>query len=614
MKKYRSLILIAWLFLVLTIPLGGSDRPELSPSLLGYLRVENPERMIRDLETFLGAVDLPFPVGGIIRMGLGELIANPGLSGVDLSAPLILAGFRTERPDAWAVSLALPAPEAYSRTLARNWEVKFRSKAEGIRVYSRETREFDAEAFQDATPEERIAVDSFYRSEEKTLAVAAAEKRAWISLDPEVVREVASLTPADFPVPVEGALAVSLRIPPLLEIAGESREELPESPALDGPASASPFGPRVGRELNRVYLELLLDYGRQIENFFFGLTLDGSGLKLEEVFQARPGSPLADFLAAQKPGKLSLARFLEPSPWLAGAGRIEQPEMLLEVYRRFFGVFPEMMAEIGESGAGGEAAGRLTGIWESRLSLIEDYFHRVAGEELAFSISSPPGSFISMVSIQEIRDREAWRDYVRKSFLENRDFLFPFYEALGVTLDVSGVENPETYRGTEIFTARMNFDFDRISRAGPVTEDAKKLPALIKDPLVIRLAAAESLAVTEFSWGGEPDLRGRLDRIAAGKSSFDTARLGPRWEEANGVIYFSLNRYLQDFLAPLLDNMESGEETGIDRGYLNALGGIDLPMIIYLTINNRELKAAAEIPVGRIRAVKAAVEALEAGE
>ncbi len=612
MKIY--VFLIACLLSVSPLSISGSDQPELPPSLLGYLRVENPERMIRDLEAFLAGVDLPLPVGGIIRMGLGELIANPGLSGVDLSRPLILAGFRPDRPDAWAVSLGLPAPEAYFRTLARNREVKFRDEPPGLRVYSSRARVFDAEAFQAAAPEERIDVDSFYRSEEQTLAVAAAAKRAWISLDPGLIGEVASLAPADFPVPVDGNLAVALRIPPLLEIAEEAMEDLLESPVLDGPAAASPFGPRAARDLNRAYLELLLDYGRQIENFFFGLTLDGSGLNLEEVFQARPDSPLAGFFAAQKPGELSPARFLDPSPWLVVAGRIEKPEMLLEVYRRFFGVFQEMMAEIGENGTGGEAPGRLAGIWESQFALIEDYFNRVAGEGFALSISSPPGVFISMVSLGEIRDREAWRDYVRKSFLESRDFLIDFYQALGVTLDVSGVENPEIFRETEIFTTRMKFDFDRMSRAGMVLAEADQLPAPIKEPLVIRMADADSLAVTEFSWGGEPDLTGRLDQIAAGKSSFDTSRLGPRRGEVNGVIYFSLNRYLKDFLKPLRENMESGEESGIDPGHLTALGDLDLPVIFYLTIEDRELKAATEIPIERIRAVKAAIETLEAGK
>ncbi len=613
-KKYFLTTALVLLFVSQSMPAavrGGTDLP---PELLGYLRVENPDAMIRGLEGFLQGLEVPPFAGMVLKMGLGGMIENPSLSGIDFSAPFVLASFQPEQPDAWAVSIALAAPEAYHRALIKSWKIKSRDEDTGITVYSQETQEFDSEAFASATAEERVDVDSFYRTEEKTLAVAAGENRAWVTLDPAILPEVAALSPADFPVPVNGDLVIGLRLKPLLDIAEENTEELIAASSPDTAGPASLFGPQAGRELARAYLDFYLHYARQIENVFLGISLDGTGIRIEEMIRPRAGTGLAAVLSAQKAGKLTLARFLEPSPWMAVAGRVEKPELLMEFYRRLFGVFDGMFEQMAGAGKEAGAAGQLSELWKSYLPLIEDYLNRVAGNEMAFSISSSPESFISAISLQKIRDREAYREYIRKSFLSNRELLKPFYAELGVTIDDSGIEKPEILEGVEIYTVRMTFDFEKMAKSEPIPEDQKKFLALMESPLVIRMAAAGDLAVTAMSWGGEPDLKGALKRIAAGESSFDTARLGGSWSEANGVVYFSLNRFLQDFLGPMLEQapLPEGERRPLEA--IAALGRLDLPLIAYLTVEGRNLKVATEIPMAKIQAVKAVIESLEKEE
>ncbi len=160
----------------------------------------------------------------------------------------------------------------------------------------------------------------------------------------------------------------------------------------------------------------------------------------------------------------------------------------------------------------------------------------------------------------------------------------------------------------------MTFDFKKLAQGKAVPEDQKNILALMESPLVIRMAAAGDLAVTAMSWGGDPDLKGILKRIAAGEKSFDTARLGVSRAEANGVVYFSLNRFLSDFLGPMIENapLPSGEKK--PREAIAALGGLDLPLIAYLTVEGRNLKLATEIPMAKIQAVKAVIESLEKEE
>ncbi len=610
MKKLFSTVVLTLLLLSPAIPIPATLGSDLPPALIGYLRVENPEGMIQGLEKFLQGLDVPPFAGMILKMGLGGMIENPSLSGVDLSQPFILASFQPDQADAWAASFALPAPEAYHRTLAKSWKSKSRDEKTGIVIYSQETQEFDSEAFQAATVEERVDVDSFYRTEEKTLAVAAGEKRAWVTLDPAILSAVASLRPADFPAPVAGDMVIGLRLQPLLDLAEESMDGLIASPLLDASDAASPFGPGAAREMTRGYIDFYFHYARQVEDGFFGLSLDGAGVRMEEMIRARAGTGLAKFLSAQKAGKLTLARFLDPNPWMAVAGRVEQPELLLEMYRRLFEVFDGVIEEMAETGEEPEAAGRLAAVWKSYLPLTEDYLSRVAGDELAFSVSSSPDVFISAVSLQKIRDREAYREYIRKSFLSNRETLAPFYAGLGIAVDDSGIENPEVFQGTEIYTVRITFDFQKFSKRQAIPEDQKQILSLMKSPLVLRMAAAGDLAVTAMSWGGEPDLKGVLKRIAAGESSFDTARLGGSWSEANGVVYFSLNRFLTDFLGPMIElsGLEEGETRPLET--IRALGRLDLPLTAYLTAEDRSLKSAVEIPMAKIQAVKAVIESL----
>ncbi|MDP8235542.1 MAG: hypothetical protein P9M08_04095 [Candidatus Erginobacter occultus] len=613
-KKFFSIVVLGLLFLSPAIPVPGTPGSDLPPELIGYLRVENPDEMIRGLEGFLQGLEVPPLAGMVLKMGLGEMIENPSLSGVDFSAPFILASFQPEQPDAWAVSIALAAPEAYHRTLIKSWKVKSQNEDTGITVYSQETKEFDSEAFASATAEERVDVDSFYRTEEKTLAVSVGEKRAWVTLDPAILPAVASLRPADIPAPVDGDLILGLRLQPLLDIAEESMAGLLSSPAMAGSAAASPFGEENAQAMNRAVFDLYLNYARQVENVFLGISLDGSGIRLEEMYRARTGTGLAKFLAAQKTGELTLARFLEPSPWMAVAGRLEKPELLLEFYRRLFGVMNEMTEKMAGAGKETEVAVRLAAVWNSYLPLIEDYLNRVAGDEMAFSISSSPESFISSLSLQKIRDREAYREYIRKSFLSNRELLNPVFAELGVVIDDSGIEKPEVFEGVEIYTVRMTFDFEKLAKSQPIPEDQKQLLALMKSPLVIRMAAAGELAVTAMSWGGEPDLPKILKRIAAGESSFDTSRLGASWSEANGVVYFSLNRFLTDFLKPMVERapFDEGETRPLEA--IAALGRLDLPLVAYLTIDGRNLKSAVEIPMAKIQAVKAVIKSLEKEE
>ncbi|MFH1038458.1 MAG: hypothetical protein V1789_07315 [PVC group bacterium] len=598
---------------VLLISIAGAGMADagVPGKMIGYARVGNPDGLISGVEKFTQGLDLPPMATMVMKMGLGGLIENPNLVGVDMAGPLCLVSFSPDAADAWGVCFTLSNPDVYLGVLNKSLKLKSEDEKSGIKVYAKETKEFDLDAYQAASPEEQSNTDKFYRTEEKTVAVAIKDKTAWLSLDPAILKDVQSLTPADFAAPVEGALVIGLKVQPLLDVAEEGLREKLDSLYMGTPDTGSPFGPEIAKQMARSYVDFYLYYARQVETVVFGLTVDGTGVTVEKLVEAKPGSTLAKFLMAQKKGKLSLARYLQPSPWMVVAGRIEKPEMVLKIYRRLFDVFDGVITELGSAGGEKDISGKLAAFKDTYLGLMETYFTRCAGDEMAFSLSSSPDAFISAVSLQKIRDRKAYGEYIAGSFLENHDLLALFYERLGITMDVSGIEKPVLYKGADIYTARMTIDFKKLLKKESFTGDEQRVFAIMAAPIVMQMAATDDLAVTEMSWGGESDIKARLDLIAAGKSSFDTDQLGTPWQNANGVVYFSINRYLKNLLGSMIQKA-APEGVGTPQAEVfEALGKLDLPLVTYLTADGATLKAVTAVPMDKILAVKAVIEELK---
>ncbi len=609
MKKNRlsfGLVSMLVFLAVIAAPVyAGAKLPE---KMIGYAWIANPNRLLGDLEKFSQELDIPPFTTMILKMALGGLLENDNLVGVNMDGPLCLISFSPDEADSWAVCFSLSNPDSYLRTIKKILKLKSEDEETGVAVYTKEVTEFDGEAYNEASEEEKKDSDKFYRTEEKSIALAIKDKTAWLSLNPDILKEVRSFSLADFKRPVKGALLIALRVQPLLDIAEKGMREGLESLDMEVGEASSPFSPEATRELFQSYLDLYLYYGRQIETISLGFTLNGDGVALEEVIEPKPGSPLEEFLKGQKKGDLSLARYLEPGPWLVIDGRMEKPEMLVELYRRFFDVLDGILKELDAATGVKDAGTRVAKIKQSYLESVESYLTKCAGDEMAFSISSTPDAFISAVAIQKIKDPKAYREYIKQSFLENLDIVMPLYKEMGISLDVSGVKDPSTYKGADIFTAKIQFDWKKLLKKEELTDDEKRAFSLFEDPMIIQMAATGDLAVAEMSWGGKPDIKGRIDLIAAGKSSFNLKELGDGRKDANGILYFSINRYIGDLLSGMIKKMAPADVPAPQAEVLDKLARLDLPLIILYTVDGADLKVATRIAMEKIQAVKAVIE------
>ncbi|MEA1929201.1 MAG: hypothetical protein U9N73_13425 [Candidatus Auribacterota bacterium] len=607
MMKKNSLsisIISALLFLAITlIPAYG--KTNLPDGVIGYAWVSNPDQVMSDADTFIQGIDMPPMASMLLRMGLGGLLENPNLSGVDMAAPLCLVSFSVDNLDSLAINFTLSSPQSYLRTIKKSLKVKSEDPASGITTYTKEVEEFDNDAYNEATEEEQADTSKFYKTVETTVSIAIKDKNAWISLDPDILKKIHTLRAADLKPQLSNGLVIVLQMQPLLDYAEPLAREGLETMELPEGDNSSPLGQDVTKNLFKSYLDFYLYYARQVRTVALGFSIDGNGVELAKLVEPAPDSPLEEFLAAQKKGNLSLARYLQPNPWLVIDGRLDKPEMLIELYSKGFDLFSGVLEEIAAENKM-EKKIDLTKLKETFIKNIQTYL-KCSGDEMAVSISSSPDTIFSAAMVQKITDPDLYRSYITKSYLESINELMPLYEKFGVSFDLAGIKSPEKYKGTEIFSLGMKFDFDKLIKK-EMSEDEKKNLALFEAPMTIQMAATDKLAITEMAWGEKPDIKARLDLIAAGKSSFNIKELGSYRKDSSGVVLFSINRYIKDMISGMMKKMVPEKLEDPQARILEKLGNMNLPLLGCFIVENGNLQVVTKISMERILAVKALIE------
>jgi len=608
-KIARSIGILSVLFLMAVASTPATGSTKLPEGVMGYAWVSNPELMLSDADKFMQELDIPPMASMIIKMALGGMLENPNLTGVDMTAPLCLANFSIDQPEAWAINFTLSNPASYLKTIKKSLKVKSEDTASGITIYSKEVEEFDDEAFNAASSEEQEDMSKFYRTVETTIAIAIKGKSAWISLDPDSLKKIHNISTAELKPQLDNNLVIVLQIQPLLDYVEPLIREGLEDLEIPEGENSSPLGDDAAKKMLSAYVDLYLYYARQVSTTALGFTLNGKGVELAKWVEPKKGSPLEEFLSAQKKGTLSLSRYLEPEPWMVIDGKMQKQEMLIELYRKFFDLFGVVLEEI-DTEKNGKKTIDLAKLEETFIKNIQDYL-KCSGDEMAFSISSSPDAIFSAVAVQKITDPELYRNYITKSYLESINDLLPLYEKFGISFDLTGIKAPEKYKGIEIFTVGIEFDFEKLLPKEEKSDDEKRALALFDSPMTIQMAATDKLAVTEMAWGKRPDIKARLDLISTGKSSFNLKELGTCRENANGVVLFSVNRYLKDMISEMMKKM-APEEVGTPQAdMMDKLGNLDLPLLICFGVEDGNMKVNTSISMDKILAVKTLIEEMD---
>lgn len=604
MKTKKMILVVSALLTFSFLPAVGGTAPEanLPPDSIGYIRIADAEGVLSDLARFAEKLQIPDASLIFFRMCLERILSIPDLSGVNLNGPLgfILFNLKEEK-DPWAVCFSLSNPEACRKALAKSLTLISEDKESGVRIYAKQVKIFDTKSFRKATPEEKKDFQKFFKMEEEKICLALRGKNAWLTKNPALIDSVKDLKISDFTAPLPGNITLVFQPEIILQLI---REEYAGKPLPGGagetPGFLSPFSPAFSRKIFETYLDFYLDCARQIRTAALGVTINADGVSLETLIRAEPESPLAEFLRGQKTGELSLARYLDSDAWLVVADRIRKPEMLLEAYQKLFSILAQTSGPL----SNGEKPLEPDKIKEIYLKSMQPYFKAV-GEEMAFSISSSfPGNPLSMLILQELKDEAEYRSYIRQSLPETYESLKPFYEKMGITYDFSGLEEPRKYRGTEIYSVKIQFDWKQLQKKEPVGPEEKKIyEAWLNKPMLMEMTIWKGLGITSLSWGGGSGTDSLLDALAKGESTFDLKRLSDCGAETNGVIYFSLNRFFR-WLNQLMAGLESDASEAGEKGLadLQKLTGLDLPLLVCVRVEGESLRAGTQIPVERIKA------------
>ena len=559
----------------------AAQPPALPPGTVGYLWVPSPEKLFADADSFLGALGTPNAGLMFVKSLLGQMLSNPDLSAVDMKGPLLLVMLNPkENPQPLAAAFRIGQLDAYLKGLEEPPILKPSDAASGVKVYARKVQTFDSAAYDAASIDEQSDVNRFYKtSEEPFLAIRG--DTAWVSENPDLLGRLQNLAPEALSPGLGHNLVLVFEAETLGKLLREEADK--QLQVIDESAGAD-----ASAKMLHAQVDLYLGYLAQVRRAELGITLDKAGAAVEKSVTARPGTTLAAFLAAQKKGELKLARFLDRDSWLAADFRVSRPELLMGFYSRMFDL---MYQSPPLAGAAPDPKAR-----SSYLQAIKAMVDTM-GEEEAFCISSPPGTFFSGVSVMEIKSEAGWKNYIRQGVLD----VIPAWKGSaagkGMTYDTSGIEKPAKYKDIDVYTLRVRVDPGALSIP---PEALKTVGSWMSQTMTVAMAAVGKIGVSAMSWGGESRIGEIVDRVSSAQASFEASRFGPSAGSANGVIFLSLDSFLRGIMGLLPADQVKGEagET------LKKIAALDLPLVATIRAEGETLRAGSAFPMEKILAVK----------
>lgn len=586
MKKWLVFTLIGVGFIFPAAGNSAGKAVELPQNCLGYAYTPRAEEAMEDLSDFAGELNLPTSSIFFIKSALGVLLENRDMKGIDWKGPLGVVLLQQGQEDPWAIGVRLSAPRSYYRELAESFTLKSEDKKEKIRVYTKQEKVFDTLAYQQATAEEKKKSKEFFKTEEKLLIVARRGDFAWVSPNSALISSLKNYDLTDLEVFPQSDFTFLLRMEPLLKLA---RKRIDKSlPAIISAVESSGRSPK---GTIRAYLDLYLNFARQVKTVALGLTADKKAVSIEKMVTAESGSGLGEFLRLQKNGRLKLARYLDPRAWLIFDSRVSHPRMLIRPYKKLLQASEPLVAQLVPAPDQAD----ISDFQEASLENISSYLDNLSGE-LAASISASTGGFFSYLALLEVKDRKSYRRYISQEMPATLKKFRKIYREMGVSYDFTGPEKPGG--GEDIYSLKMTFDPDKFPRNKKRgAKEMKLINKLLQQPITSRLTLKDNIGITAASWGGASRLPEVLARIDQGKGGFDLSLIAPCRRNSHGLIYISLNRYL-DFMKELLDHKKLA---GLEK-----LTGIDLPILICWKVRGETLTARTTITLDNIKKIKAA--------
>jgi hypothetical protein len=355
-KWHETAVVVALTLMVWASTSAAQGTKPLPAHCVGFLYIESLPAAVEHATMFFGATT-PGTNPPPLALQFGMKLKNQSLVGIDQTRPMGVIFLNPKVFARWDVFLATVTDPAQFLAGAAQ-QAKDTGEVDGIHTLT--ASEFDYAAYFKAKPEEKqnrqqfmkptnyyvafcgaTSVEKGPQPAAKTLVfagdqLACATVRKWVmdgSLDPSKS------------VSVKGDLVGCINVKSLMDIYGPELDERLAplmkaveqgmSLGVDGVRGVRGFTPQSATKILKLEIDAVVAVARQVDTLQFGLDLRPEGVRVRALMVASPDTALTRFIAAQKPAKPDMLRFIPADAAIAGECNFTWTEELKDSYISF---------------------------------------------------------------------------------------------------------------------------------------------------------------------------------------------------------------------------------------------------------------------------------------
>lgn len=534
-----------------------------------YAWTPNLNELINGTAELLDVIGVPSATVRILPILLGaEAFHSPGLSGIDLNAPLVFA-LGNLSGGAPGFSLGFSTPGGMYLQKIKESLGDFQELEGGRILAFRKTEKiFDQETYAAAGVDEQEDYERFFVEKVSEIFLAPSDGFAWLSSDLDELKLTAGTPLREFDPGFGTALALNADFSNLMAEALKAAEAEPAAAELIKP---------------------WVRFADVIETLSFGLTPGKDGVEVVKGLTAEAGSGLEAFIRAQKNSPRQLVACLDPKPYIALDLGIRQPEKLAQwadVAWDLWGQTLQGISKRENDKSVGDALLAALKIMDANRQPMLDSVKNTGDETAASFTFGPKGSFRG-ISAARVKDPKVFLDATRASLqaLTGTLLLAPNFS---LEADFSKLETPRRYLGTDIYTVAF-----KTKQTEELKEAAKNLPAMsaMLSGFTLEYAAYGNVGISCYGTPGEVIIDQVIDRME-GKTP--GLKLDPPRESwGMGVLDYS------NLLAAW--KPDSAPE-GV-AGIMEKIAALDLSIPFQIYARRGSIGAKAMVPAAKIKAV-----------
>jgi len=507
MSSSKIAMLCVVIALLLGAALAGAQEQTLPQDCVAYVHCENLGRALDNLRQFIDTIQPG--MGQTVQMLIMQVLKNPMMMGVDQSGSFSLVVLNPEKYDPPQVAVIPYIDQSQILTGMTGRDRKIGPTETGVTAYARQ--EFDKEAFDKATPEQKQNFQQFMKEKKYFIGIAPrhvvyADNEAacalvtgWIKSGTLNLMGVSGVK-ADFVAGVSVSELMRIYRDKIKEKIAPLKGAIQMGVQMQQPgAGAAPGDPMVLTKLLDVYLDGLISAAEQIDMICAGLQLGSDGMRIKASLTAKDGTTLSDFFLAQQPAEQDLLRYLKPDAVLVAGARMKITDGLREGILGFLEKVYDAVAQ--------------TPTPEEKATIIADTrkFIETYTGDFGFALFTTSDVTPGMTIVEIIRCTDVQSAIALMSDEKTMSRLMNVYKSGGnIAWQVTCKRNVETYRGIAVHELAM------LLGENTPPQVRQRIANIYGDPMVFKFAAVNNLLLVAFGKENAAKMREHIDLMLDG--------------------------------------------------------------------------------------------------